>query len=84
MSRLISILALVLILTQNGALAVEKTVMLDLESSWHHGSTQIQKLTTTLEVSGEVTDNSAFTAIIRGEVTAVSYTHLTLPTIYSV
>ena len=48
--------------------ALEKTVLIDVQQSWYEGALSAGKLSASLELSNTLGDNSALTAIVRGQV----------------
>jgi hypothetical protein len=57
----------ILMLFSLPALAVEKTVQLDMEQGWHQKHNQTSRIAITLDLTAAMTESASFTTIIKGQ-----------------
>ena len=49
------------------ALAVDKTIQLDVEQDWHHKNNQTSRIAVTLDLTAAMTESTSFTAIVKAQ-----------------
>lgn len=49
------------------ALAIDKTILLDVEQGWHNKNSQTSRIAVTLDLTGALAESTSFTAIIKGQ-----------------